>query len=489
MNRKICNTIKTTAFLLLLICMMTGILKIFNYKSTGGGGGWQRFYETKENSVDVLFFGNSHAHCSIHHGLLWDEYGMAGYTLSAGAQTIDSTCYFVKEALKSQHPRVIGVEVMGALGGELSNAESDVYRNSLGMRWSPTFWEYTNYLADSMGMEKVEKQRIFLKIPIIHSRYAELTKSDFQDTIPFMRGYRGSYDIEVLERPEAVDGSELMDLDPQRLAMLQEIIDTAEESGVPVVLFASPFQASRENQMQLNAVAEFAQQQGIPFINFNRMFDELFDLESDFRDWEHVNNSGAAKVTAYLAQYLKDHYEIPDRRGQEEYALWEDNALYLRNKELRNRLENAQDLNGYLQQLADLEEEQLVIVALVGNYNALGEVYLEKLMQLGVTKEEYEAGGAFILKGGERTGYFPGKEYDHCISIDGGEIHIESALYEGTEELREETHMNLNGKDYAVVENGVNILVYNEHLHQVIDGAGDDVYLGLEMTHCEIEED
>lgn len=489
MNKRICNTIKITVFLLLLICMAVKILKIFNYKSTGGGGGWQRFYEAKENSIDVIFFGNSHAHCTIDHGLLWEEYGMAGYTLSAGAQTIDSTCYFVKEALRNQKPKVIGVEVMGVLGGALSNAESDVYRNSLGMKWSPVFWEYADYLADSMEMDRTEKQRIFLKIPIIHSRYAELVKGDFQDAIPFMRGYRGSFDIETTERPEAVDETELMELDPQRLAKLQEIIDTADENGVPVVLFASPFKASRENQMQLNALAEFAQQKGIPFINFNRMYDELFDFESDFRDWEHVNNDGAAKATAYLAKYLKDNYEIPDRRGQEGYALWGENALYLRNKGLQNELKRAQNINEYLQKLMDLKEGQTVIIALVGNYNALGEVYLEELIQLGITREEYEKGGAFIFRGGEKTGCLTGKEYGYCLNMADGEIYLESAIYEGEEEMEEETHIYLDGNDYAIVENGVNIVVYNEDLHQVIDVAADDVYMGLEMTHCSVEED
>ena len=40
-----------------------------------------------------------------------------------------------------------------------------------------------------------------------------------------------------------------------------------------------------------------------------------------------------------------------------------------------------------------------------------------------------------------------------------------------------------------MVENGVNIVVYNETVRQLIDAAGDDVYLGLEMEHCDKEEE
>lgn len=85
------NAIKIILFSILVISMLWGILSIFNYKDMGGGGGFQRFYQADKNSIDVLFFGSSHAHCTIDHGLLWDQYGMAGYTLSAGSQELDST--------------------------------------------------------------------------------------------------------------------------------------------------------------------------------------------------------------------------------------------------------------------------------------------------------------------------------------------------------------------------------------------------------------
>lgn len=489
-EKYIYNIIKITGFLSLLLCMFSGVLRVLNYKDMGGGGGWQRFYQEESNSIDVMFFGNSHAHCTIDHGILWDEYGIAGYTLSAGSQEIDSTCYFVKEALRTQHPAVIVVEVMGALGGELANSDYSVNKNSLGMRWSPVFGEYIAYLADNMDMDRGEKQRAFLKVPIVHSRYAELTQSDFEDPIPFMRGYRGSYEAMSVERPEAAKATESMELNPQRLAMLKEIIETAKQNHIPVVLFAAPFKVSEENQMQFNAIEAFAKEQDIPFINYNKLYDEIsLDFETDFREESHVNNGGAAKVTQHMAQYLAENYALPDRRGQEGYRIWEDNALYLRNKTLRYQLETAADINAYLQILSELEEEQTVIITLTGNYNALGEVYLEKLMQLGITAEEYAEGGAFLLKGGERICYLAGQEYHYCYNTGNGEIHIESALYGAGDGMGNEMHILMGENDYAMVENGVNVLVYNEEINQLIDAAGDDVYQGLELIHCDMEEE
>lgn len=484
------NFIKIFLFLFILFFMIAGILKVFNYKDMGGGGGWQRFYAEEDEKIDVVFFGNSHAHCTIDHGYLWDNYGIAGYTLSAGSQQIDSTRYFVEEALKKQNPKVIVVEANGMIGDKLSDSREHVYRNTLGMKWSDGFGKYIGYLASSMEMEHEEWQEVFFKIPVIHSRYAELTESDFRDNIPFMRGYRGSFERVSFEKPEAAGICEEIAINPQKLVMIQEMINVAKNHGIPIVFFVSPYTLAEEDQMQFNALEAFAQQQGIPFLNYNKMYDELLiDFETDFRDYEHLNNYGAVKVTGHIAQYLKENYGLPDRRGNADYKLWEENALYLRNKILRHDLKECKDINEYLRCLSEISEEQLVIIALTGNYNALGDVYLNQLRQLGISDEEYAAGGIFIFNGTERKLYLQGKEYSHCINTSDGEVHVESAVHEIDGEEKDEVKILLNGENCVMVENGVNVVVYNESINQLIDVAGDDIYLGLEMVHGEIAEE
>lgn len=479
--------IKAVAFILILILILFSTEKVFNYKQTGGGGGWQRFYNTKKDSIDIMFFGSSHAHCTVDLGYLWDEYGMAGYTLSAGSQNIAGTYFFVKEALQTQSPKVIVIECYGALGGSIENSDADVYRNTLGMRWGSTLREYIGYLEDNMGENHVWAQRVFTKIPIIHSRYAELEQADFQDALPFMRGYRGSFERVGFERPEAENVETVSELHPERLEMLKNIVALAQEYSIPVVLFASPYILEPEAQMQFNAIEQWAKQQEIPFINFNHLYDEIeLDFQQDFRDESHVNNSGAKKVTAYLGEFLAAQYELPDRRGNTDYTVWEQNALYLRNKELRHQLEQSADINEYLGHLAKLQDEQMVMIALTGNYKALGDVYLDSLINLGISREEYELGGLWVFSGGERIQYLPGTEYDYFERTAHGEIHLYS--YEtGAGQYQETVNLMIHNENYRMIVNGVNIIVYNKELDQIIDAAGDDIYLGLELIHNEKE--
>lgn len=482
------NVTKTILFGILTVLMLAGILKVFNYKTTGGGGGWQHFYRMDRDCIDVMFFGSSHAHCTVDHGYLWDHYGMAGYTLSAGSQQLDSTVYFVKEALQRQKPAVIAVEMMGTVMGEFANTDTDVYRNSLGMRWSGNLAAYVDHLAESMDMDPARKKEILAKIPVVHSRYRELGRPDFEDDLPFMVGYRGSYEMVPLERPEEAAG-EAAELSGEVKEALKEIIDTAGENGVEVVFFVAPFAVTDEQQRGFEGAEAFAGSLGVPFINYNKLYDEIgIDFSTDFRDDGHVNNYGAVKVTAHLASFLEEHYELPDRRGDKRYQIWEENSLYLRDQALCHELENAADVNEYLRLLAEIKEEKTVLISLTGNYKALGDVYLESLGQLGITQEEYDQGGLFLFHGGERQDWLPGKEYDKCFPTKGGEIHAKSSVYQTQDgEEGQKVTLLVDGNDCFMVENGVNLIVYEEALGQVLDAAGDDVYLGLTLVHNEKE--
>ena len=134
--------------------------------------------------------------------------------------------------------------------------------------------------------------------------------------------------------------------------------------------------------------------------------------------------------------------------------------------------------------LAGSKDEKTIIVALTGNYKALGDVYLDKMIQLGITEEEYSEGGVFVWRNGKRQEWLSGKEYAKCFSTESGEIHVESSIQlAGEGEEIQNVKLLINGNDYFLVENGVNMIVYEETLDQVIDAAGDDVYLGLELSH------
>lgn len=475
------NLIKSIIFVGIAVFMLYGLTEVLNYKDTGGGGGWQRFYEMPEKTADVMFFGSSHAHCTFDHGLLWNQYGIAGYTLSAGSQRLDGTYHFLKEAIRVQKPEVAVVEVWGSVLPGMEYTEEALYRNALGMKWSKNLFEYVSHMTEGMGRDTSYRNEVLCKLPVIHSRYRELTREDFEDDIFYLRGYRGSFDLETFEKTVQIPQNQTMPLDPACEQYLYEIIEMAEETGTKLVFVAAPYILSEEEQMRLNRTAEISEQENIQMIDYNYLADEIgLSYMADFRDSDHVNNSGAAKVTMHLGKILKEEYNVPDRRGQEGYENWDLNAQYLKNKSVVNLFMAPMDANEYLEIMSELEG-QTVILSLTGNYMAAGDGYYEGLASTGISYEDYQKGGVWVFENGVPVLYLPGQEYSECYKIQDGEIHLESELYEEDGEQLQESKIVFNGKNYSFVENGINMLIYDQRTKQMIDHAGVDIYAGFDV--------
>ena len=49
------------------------------------------------------------------------------------------------------------------------------------------------------------------------------------------------------------------------------------------------------------------------------------DGATDFNDYgNHVNALGSGKVTRFFENYLEEHYDLPDRRGDNTYRSWDE---------------------------------------------------------------------------------------------------------------------------------------------------------------------
>jgi len=125
-------------------------------------------------------------------------------------------------------------------------------------------------------------------------------------------------------------------LSSQAKNALNKVNDTCRKRGIGLMLLDMP-SAKAWSYEKHQAVAAFAEANGIPFLDMNIEAKEgrfLFDWTTDTKDaGSHLNLSGAQKATAYLGAYLKEHYDLPDRRLDSSYAFWKDDIA--RYQELR----------------------------------------------------------------------------------------------------------------------------------------------------------
>jgi len=477
-------------FLILLLLSLSVLGKMFLAQDDSGGG-FRTFYSEQED-IDVMIFGSSHAACTINNAQLFKEDGIASYTLSAGAQTIPQTYWYMKEAFAFRKPKVALVETYLAaqapMLAEESNANIDseavdeairgeLYRSDLSMRFSPRYVQMVLTQARDYRMSSTLYNALLLKWPFIHSRYAELGRESLENTTQYIRGYKGNSSVYGVDlRPEVTEDRQ--PVSPLNLRYISKIIELCRKSNVQLVFFTAPYPCTMDEMARENTIQDLAEKSGVPFYNFNTMTNQLgMDFSTDLRDdGNHLNNRGAAKVTAAMEEILKK-YELPDRRESEGYDKWYQHQQWLDNKAYAEELAKTTDMMEYSEKLAAQENQYIVLISMTGNYDAQGVAqYQEALLELGIDAGDYQQGGTAIFDHG-RLRWYSGQEklFQHQEDTRGRRLFVE--------QTESGAGAWLGQMELTVPENGFSVLVYDDELDQIVDQAYMDVYETTELTH------
>lgn len=323
---------KTACFLLLLALTLGRVDAVLSIKEIDGLYSMKTFYRQEKGTVDVLVLGSSHAYVNIDPGTLWEEYGTAAYDLGGGIQPFWNTYYFLKEALKTQTPRLIVLEAYTtAFTGEYGD-NGRAASNTFGMKWSRDKLE-----AIRLSAPPDRQSSFILDYTQYHNRWRYLSREDFMEYKGDRARYacwKGSFvsgGTGDLAWPEDARTEERAPMAEKTETWYRKTIELAQASGVPLLIVVNPYPAvTAEEQAVYNTASDIASEYGVPFVNFNRDFGGLdLDPAADFYDGHHMNVWGSRKFTKQLGQYLTEHYDLPDRRGDPAYQSWEENAQYI----------------------------------------------------------------------------------------------------------------------------------------------------------------
>lgn len=315
MKKLIQKAVKVLAFLLVLaLCygLMDQVLKI----KTDDMVSMVKLRQLPPDTVDVLLVGSSHIGMNIDNQQIYDEFGISSFDLWVGMQPLWNSYYYLKEALRYQKPKVVMVDVF------LAGTSAEYSLNTVAMK---------NIQYLSMGVDKLKAAldsfpawqdavEAVWGMPFYHERYDELVQDDWN--------LQYGKDELSLSAPRQVEGvttalkmldyrsiTNVTPLTEKNERYLRKLIALCKQENIPLVLLASPFEATEEEASRFNTVAQIAEEEGIPFLNFLKTYDEEgIDAASDFYDRGHLNNDGIAKFSHILGQYLADHYELRDCR-------------------------------------------------------------------------------------------------------------------------------------------------------------------------------
>ncbi|MDO5701930.1 MAG: hypothetical protein Q4G47_01060 [Lachnospiraceae bacterium] len=314
------NAIRITAFFALLIILLTTATHTLMLKSHKSK--MTRFFEEKQG-FDVFFTGQSHMQVGVYPMELWGDYGIASFNLGQSGETIPFTYWILRLAFNYHTPKLVVVETR----------RMDIERRRLGEYIYPVWDAFPlslTRLEAALDLEGTVNRFMERLFPLMkyHHRWEMLAKKDFEQEPLLIDNGATHYDgdeLAVVEPGEYPVIDENDSLPPTDLALsyLEKTIELCQSKGIEVLLTELPFPASEDEQRYANGVKAIADRYGVEYLNFHHNRSAI-NLNTDLSDETHVNDSGAIKITAIFGQYIKEHYDIPDRRNDPDYAPWEE---------------------------------------------------------------------------------------------------------------------------------------------------------------------
>lgn len=355
------------------------------------------FYRLEDNSLDMINIGSSHIYCSINTVELYRKEGITSYNLAAGAQPIWFSYYYLKEALKTQNPKVVVLDVYTMYETDDKKFGDYVQGNLLTLKPSLEKWEAIK-ISDSE-----EKWNLFWGFPKIHARYREVTAEEYcENACRNMMGYAYLPSSVPKENGEVLDADLVKEVRPvskKAEDYLRKCIELCQSENIKIVLVNSPWaDVTYDAACRYNYIQKIANEYKVDFLDGTKIYKDIgINYLKDNAEGGHLSYTGSLKWTEYLAKYLIEHCNLSDHRG--EYSVWEEATEVLDNllevEELR-KTTNAEEYFRYL-----TEETQLPYVAIV--------------------QSEHEIEGTGLELEGEEMGYI--------LRTPDGKVQIRTGLY------------------------------------------------------------
>lgn len=499
--------LRAACFLLLTVLLLAGFARTFGFKYSDGVDSMRTFYRQAPGSVDVLFLGNSHVFEDVDTGALYDTAGIAAYDLCAARQVPWSTYWYLKEALKTQRPKLIVMDCFGLTTEADYASREDAVKSLAGLKLS---LDKLSAIRECVPPE--ERLRFLFGYPLYHGRYSDLGREDYlpQKGIAnreSWKGYIPNYLVDPQTRPDIAAMTGEKALLPKAEDAFVRIMDLAGQAGIPLVLICSPFPLTYEHMQVFHTAERMAAERGIPFWNFNEQYDEIgLDFDQDFADYSHLNHRGSRKFSEFLAKRLAGAYDLPDRRNDPAFSGYEVMAEDVRCRAMDEEIRSTWDRGAFLAALGS-HPHLVVLPSCRGSYAGTEEgrrINAETRRALGET-------GRLALGPETTVSVMAGAADEQARGLErdpaGGampEVLPEENLVEDpagnmAEDRVEDPagpagdlRLKLNLTEYYAVSDGINYLIYDQFADQVVDCAGfrfNGAALAEQKTAWDLDED
>ena len=223
------KALKPVAFLLVLVCLLIGTSYLVAPK------GYENVYDIqlvnrkidavsqeKENTLDVLFTGDSEASNTFSPFQYWKEQGIASYNLGGSAQRLNDCYTVLEEVLKHQKPKILVLEPNTLFRkNAVYNKEDSVLM--MAEQIFPVLHHHNIYKSINLGVNLLGATK--------ENAYADQCKGYYARVK--IRPYQGSEQYMKTNKRETA-------IYPETMKYFEKIVQLCKENQVELIMVSSP---------------------------------------------------------------------------------------------------------------------------------------------------------------------------------------------------------------------------------------------------------
>lgn len=337
------EVLRAVVFLLLCFGVFVYLNNVFTISDSSDSGKMMNsFHSEKKDSLDGCYLGSSAVYRFWNPVRAYNKEGISVFTFASSDQPMVLCPYVIEEIEKTQDPKVYIIELRDLIksADQIEDAAVRRFTDNLSM-FSLTRLKAINASIEfaRKGDNNVDKGRMDHYLPIVkyHTRWDSddlntddlLVKNSESPTKGFVVGEQS---MTCVPRQQPDYTEETVSLEPEMEELLGDLMKFCDGLDAQVLYVLSPYYEDDPKDLRrLNEIERLVEESGHKILNFNskEMTEKIgLNWKKDLYDKKHVNIIGSEKYTDYLAQYLKEAYNLPDHRGDADYKSWEESYEY-----------------------------------------------------------------------------------------------------------------------------------------------------------------
>lgn len=330
-----------------LIAILWLLSSLFNFQDLQITNRYKTFRKLEKNTVDAVLVGTSGMDRYWIGPKAYEEYGLTVYPLSCDQQAGWLMKNVLEEAKRKQDISLAIIDMRPFLVSYKNGTQKQENSSRRVLDELPFFslnrLDAVRTTLEVMELADPEGEHSALSyyLPFVkyHSQWENKSYRLNEDDEKFQPyfGYfvRNTVSTRCMTSfPVTEKTDEKAALDPIAEKALYELLEYLDKQEYEVLFLNTPHYHKESESMKLNTVKAILDERGYAYKSYD-VEDGTFNLQAEFYNDGHVNYYGSERFTELFAQYLKENYDLPDRRGDSRCAKdWE--GPYDAIKELMN---------------------------------------------------------------------------------------------------------------------------------------------------------